>query len=95
VALWSGYLVLENLQLKADLFDYLKVPLKLNFGTIGRLEIRIPWSNLGNEPAVVVVDRVYLLAEPKYEWDASAHVRREQVTFYYICRETIPNYPIS
>ena len=78
MALWSGYLVLENLQLKADLFDYLKVPLKLSYGTIGRLEIRIPWSNLGNEPAVVVVDRVYLLAEPKYEWDAGAHVRREQ-----------------
>jgi len=78
LALWSGFLMLENLELKADVFDYLKVPLKLSYGTIGKLEIRIPWSNLGNEPAVVVIDRVFLLVEPKYEWDSQAHMKRAQ-----------------
>ena len=78
VAVWSGYVVLENLVLKKNFFDYLKVPLTLSHGTIGKLELRIPWSNLGREPVVIVIDQVFLLVEPKYEWDATAHGMRQQ-----------------
>ena len=44
----------------------------------GKLELRIPWSNLGREPVVIVIDQVFLLVEPKYEWDATAHGMRQQ-----------------
>lgn len=34
---------------------------------MGELTLIIPWSNLRNEPVKVIIDHVYLLAEPKNE----------------------------
>ena len=78
VGVWSGFLVLENLVLKKTLFDLLKLPLTVCHGVIGRFELKIPWSNIGSEPVVVVIDRVHLVCEPKFEWDPNARHTREQ-----------------
>lgn len=69
IGVWSGYVVLEQLVLKKNLFDRFKSPLSLNYGVVGRLELRIPWKNLGYEPVILVLDEVLLLVQPKYEWD--------------------------
>ena len=73
---YDGFIVLENLVLKSTVFDCLQVPISLSYGVIGRIEVRIPWNNLGNEPSEVIIDRVFLLLEPKYEWDTDARVKR-------------------
>ncbi|CAM9958896.1 unnamed protein product, partial [Discosporangium mesarthrocarpum] len=78
VGVWSGRVVLENMRIKKDLLDRLELPLALKHGIIGRLELCIPWSNLGKAPFLVVIDRVFLVVEPKYEWDKKAVKRREQ-----------------
>ncbi|CAM9592413.1 unnamed protein product [Choristocarpus tenellus] len=78
VGVWSGLVVLENMQIKKDLLDKLGLPLTLSRGIIGRLELHIPWSNLWKDPIVVVINRVFLVVEPKYEWDERAMKRREQ-----------------
>lgn len=39
----------------------------LCIGYLGELTLIIPWSNLRNEPVKVIIDHVYLLAEPKNE----------------------------
>lgn len=69
IGVWSGYVVLEQLVLKKNLFDRSKTPLSLNYGVIGRLELRIPWKNIGYEPVILVLDEVLMLVQPKYEWD--------------------------
>ena len=80
VGVWSGYLVLENLVLKKTLFDMFKLPLALCHGVIGRFELKIPWSNMTSEPIVVVIDRVHLVLEPKFEWDPNAgHMRAQAI----------------
>ena len=73
---YDGFIVLENLVLKSSVFDCLQVPISLSYGVIGRIEVRIPWNNLGNEPSEVIIDRVFLVLEPKYEWDTDARVKR-------------------
>lgn len=78
VGVWSGLIVLENLQLKSSLFSLIDIPIALSYGYIGRLEIRIPWSNLGVEPVMVIVEKVYVVVEPKYQWNPGAADRREQ-----------------
>jgi vacuolar protein sorting-associated protein 13A/C len=80
LAVWDGYVLLEGLVLKPKLFDYLKVPLSLTHGSIGRLEIRIPWTNLGYEPVEVVIDKIFLLVEPRYEWDEKTSRARQQAS---------------
>lgn len=78
LGVWSGYICLEHLVLKDKLLQMLGLPLQLAYGVIGRLELRIPWGNLGGEPVVVIVDRINILLQPKYEWDPKALDNREQ-----------------
>jgi len=78
VGVWSGLVVLENLVLKNTLLDLVDVPLTLSHGSVGRLEVRIPWGNLGADPVTIIVDKIYLLLEPKYEWNPGAADKREQ-----------------
>lgn len=54
----EGYLVLEDMHIKKSLLDTLELPLALKHGIIGRMEIRIPWSNLYKDPIVIDIDRV-------------------------------------
>lgn len=54
----TGYLVLEDMHIKRSVLDTLELPMTLGHGIIGRLEITIPWTNLGKDPIVVVIDRV-------------------------------------
>lgn len=58
--------------LKRKIVDSLELPVNLVHGMIGRLELKIPWANLGSEPVVVILDRVHIVVEPKYEWDTEA-----------------------
>lgn len=78
VGVWSGLVVLENLVLKNTLLDMVDVPLTLSHGSVGRLEVRIPWGNLGVDPVTIIVDKIFLLLEPKYEWNPGAADKREQ-----------------
>ena len=57
-AVLEGYLVLEDMHIKKSLLDTLELPLTLKHGIIGRLEMRIPWSNLHKDSIVIDIDRV-------------------------------------
>jgi vacuolar protein sorting-associated protein 13A/C len=61
VGVWSGLIVLENLVLKNSVFDLIDVPISLNYGYIGRLELRIPWGNLGVDPVTIIIDKINIL----------------------------------
>ena len=78
VGVWSGLIVLENLRLKSSLLSLVDIPISLSYGYIGRLELRIPWGNLGVDPVMVIIDKIYVVIEPKYEWNPGAADRREQ-----------------
>lgn len=78
VGIWSGLIVLENLVLKSSILSLVDVPVSLCYGYIGRLEIRIPWSKLGSEPLTIVIDKINILLEPKYEWNPGAAEARAQ-----------------
>ena len=66
LAVWSGRVVLENLSLRPDALLGL-VPAKLQVGTIGRLEMVVPWHKLGSMPVSLELHDVYVLATPLNE----------------------------
>ena len=63
LGVWCGLIVLEHLVLKDKVLSMLGLPLTLCHAVIGRLEIRIPWGNLGGEPFIIIVDRINVLLE--------------------------------
>lgn len=64
VFVWQGDVELTNMQLKPEALNALKLPIKVKAGFLGSVKLKIPWSRLGQEPVVVELDRIFILAEP-------------------------------
>ncbi|KAI8075646.1 hypothetical protein BDF21DRAFT_495147 [Thamnidium elegans] len=76
IGMWKGEVNLRNLKLRRDALDKLDLPINVSEGYLGELTLVIPWSNLRTEPVKVIIDHVYLLAEPKNE--ATVTVEEEE-----------------
>lgn len=46
VGVWSGEIVLENLQINKALLQKYNAPFSLRYGLIKRLELIVPWGTL-------------------------------------------------
>jgi len=90
LGVWSGYIALDNLQLKTDVINDLLqergIPLEVLHCTIRRVEITVPWSKLrtpgdgvGDGAAVVIVmDGIHVLARTLYEYN-DEKIRQQDV----------------
>ncbi|KAG1472650.1 hypothetical protein G6F56_001412 [Rhizopus delemar] len=74
-----GKVNLSNLKLRKDALDKLDLPLSVSEGYIGDIKLVIPWSNLKSEPVKVIIDDIYLLAEPKNEKNFSVEEEEERL----------------
>ncbi len=63
----SGRTTLLNLALKPTALDALKLPVRVVHGTVGRIEVEIPWLSLYSSPITVHVSDVYVVALPNWE----------------------------
>jgi hypothetical protein len=43
----------------------------MNFGTVGKIRLKIPWTSLTSSPLVVNIEQVYidLVSKPYDSWD--------------------------
>lgn len=60
----SGDVKLENLEVKETALDDLDLPVKLKFGYLSSLVLKIPWKNLYNEPVIANIDGLHLIVVP-------------------------------
>jgi vacuolar protein sorting-associated protein 13A/C len=52
------------MQLKPEALNALKLPVRVKAGFLGSVKLKVPWTRLGQEPVVVYLDRIFVLAEP-------------------------------
>lgn len=78
VGISNGSIILEHLVLKNSILSLVDVPISLSYGSIGKFELKIPWSKLGVDPIIVNIEKINILVEPKYEWSRGAVDKREQ-----------------
>jgi vacuolar protein sorting-associated protein 13A/C len=64
ISVWRGDVELTNMQLKPEALNSLKLPVKVKAGFLGSVKLKVPWSRLGQEPVLVYLDRIFILAEP-------------------------------
>ncbi|KAM7272309.1 hypothetical protein ACFE04_026972 [Oxalis oulophora] len=71
--------LLKNVQLILEVFDYLQLPFALNQGRIGRLSIKIPWKKLGLDPINISLENVFLRLSrrPDHQWNLDVVQTRE------------------
>src|SRR5579862_3519645 len=78
IGIWSGDVMLRNLELRREALDQFRLPLNVIEGHIGLLTLQIPWSNLKGKPVKVYIEDVFILAAPKEdsEYDEEDEERR-------------------
>ncbi|CAO2190040.1 unnamed protein product [Urochloa humidicola] len=79
IGFWNEEILLENVELILEAFDYLQLPFALKNGRIGKLSIRIPWKKLGWDPIIIVIEDVFVCACPREdsEWSSDSLDKRE------------------
>ncbi|MCJ1294226.1 hypothetical protein MMC34_005783 [Xylographa carneopallida] len=80
VGIWSGEVVLKNLELRREALDQLHLPVNVVEGHLGQLTLSIPFSNLRGKPVKINIEDVLLLAAPKEdaEYDEEEERKRAQ-----------------
>ncbi|RLN61248.1 hypothetical protein BBJ29_001612 [Phytophthora kernoviae] len=68
VAVWSGYVVLKELEVKPEVVEDLPA-VRLVRGLVGSIELKIPWNRLQSDSVVATVDDVYLLLRTEEDID--------------------------
>ncbi|KAG1054811.1 hypothetical protein G6F43_003196 [Rhizopus delemar] len=87
IGIWKGEVNLSNLKLRKDALDKLDLPVSVSEGYLGQITLVIPWSNLKSEPVKVIIDHIYLLAEPKNE--ATFSVEEEEERLYKLKQQRL------
>ncbi|CAI4228502.1 unnamed protein product [Auanema sp. JU1783] len=64
IGIWGGDVKLENLEIKESALDDFDLPIKLKFGYLQSLVLKIPWKNLYTEPVIATVDGLDIIAVP-------------------------------
>uniref|UniRef100_A0A914Q3N0 Chorein N-terminal domain-containing protein n=1 Tax=Panagrolaimus davidi TaxID=227884 RepID=A0A914Q3N0_9BILA len=64
IGIWGGDVKLNNLEIKKSALDELDLPIKLKYGFLDKLVLKIPWKNLYTEPVITNIDGLYLIAVP-------------------------------
>ncbi|KAJ0183073.1 hypothetical protein K1T71_001049 [Dendrolimus kikuchii] len=64
VGIFSGNVNLTDLKLKPEALYELDLPIDVKIGTIGRINLQIPWSNLYSQPVVFNIEDVLVLVGP-------------------------------
>uniref|UniRef100_A0AC34RBS8 Uncharacterized protein n=1 Tax=Panagrolaimus sp. JU765 TaxID=591449 RepID=A0AC34RBS8_9BILA len=64
IGIWGGDVKLNNLEIKETALDDLDLPIKLKFGFLSNLVLKIPWKNLYTEPVLANIEGLYLIVVP-------------------------------
>ena len=70
VELLNGVIRQENLELRREALDGLKLPITVLSGRVGSLLVKVPWAHLSTQPVEVEIDTVELLAATNYELES-------------------------
>ena len=60
----AGDVKLENLDIKETALDELDLPVKLKFGYLSKLVLKIPWKNLYTEPVIANIEGLHIVVVP-------------------------------
>ncbi|KAG8086661.1 hypothetical protein GUJ93_ZPchr0010g9710 [Zizania palustris] len=79
IKIWNQEIILVNVELILEAFDYLQLPFALKKGRIGKLSVRIPWKSLGWGSIIIAIEDVFICACPREdsEWSSESLDKRE------------------
>lgn len=81
ISVFSGEVLLECLSIKESAIESLGLPLKLVYGSIDKLSVKIPWSSLGSSPLKIQICGIHVLISPESPdtWSEQKEVNNVQI----------------
>ncbi|KAH1006005.1 hypothetical protein HUJ04_006891 [Dendroctonus ponderosae] len=67
IGIWGGDVNLKDLVLKSSALESLDLPIQTVYGKIGNLVLKVPWTSIYTKPTIIMIEDVYLLAEPNQQ----------------------------
>ncbi|XP_058806498.1 intermembrane lipid transfer protein Vps13 isoform X2 [Phymastichus coffea] len=64
LSLWGGDVVLKDLLIKESALDMLDLPIKLEYGRLGKLILKIPFKDMWNGQIDAIVEDLFILIVP-------------------------------
>ncbi|XP_022258714.1 vacuolar protein sorting-associated protein 13C-like [Limulus polyphemus] len=81
LAVWGGNIILKNIDIKQNALEDLDLPLKIAFGYLSELILKIPWKNIYSSPVTAVIDGLYVIITPsavqKYDEEKEKKIFQE------------------
>ncbi|XP_031777535.1 vacuolar protein sorting-associated protein 13 isoform X3 [Nasonia vitripennis] len=81
LSLWGGDVVLKDLMIKESALDMLDLPIKLEYGRLGKLVLKIPFKDMWNGQIDAIVEELFVLVVPtsqvKYDAEKEAKAQLE------------------
>ncbi|CAD8214708.1 unnamed protein product [Paramecium pentaurelia] len=68
LGVWSGNMVIQNVNLKSEIIEMLELPIKLRQSSVGKLTIKIPWKKITSAPVEITIENVFVTLIPLTEW---------------------------
>ncbi|XP_046738037.1 vacuolar protein sorting-associated protein 13 isoform X1 [Diprion similis] len=77
LSLWGGDVVLKDLLIKESALDKLDQPIKLAYGRLGKLILKIPFKDMWNGQVDAIIEELYLLVVPgsQTQYDAEKEAK--------------------
>lgn len=74
----SGKVLLQNLKVKPSALEFLQLPVRLKYGSVGKIALNANWKSLGSQPVQVSIEEVLIVAEPRVDVaiDSTAELAR-------------------
>jgi len=60
----SGNATMKNLELKKSALESFNLPVEIKKGYIGNISLHLPWTNLANESATILLEDIFLVVQP-------------------------------
>ncbi|XP_066591225.1 intermembrane lipid transfer protein Vps13 isoform X2 [Prorops nasuta] len=64
LSLWGGDVVLKDLLIKETALDVLNLPIKLEYGRLGKLILKIPFKDMWNGQIDAIIEELFILIVP-------------------------------
>lgn len=73
---------MQNLSIKESALDGLDLPIRLKFGHVKRIVLKVPWHHIYVQPTKIEIEGVYLILVPNQgiEYDEEKAKKDEQET---------------
>lgn len=91
IGIWGGDVLLKDLEIKKEALNEFNLGIAVKKGYLGKLVLKVPWKNLKDQPVIVEIEDVLLIAKPQHSFFAEYDPKKEEEAAQKIKQDKLSN----